>query len=237
MSMTVLKEALNEWPIQNPRQLLRGLAQYAQKFSVEEKDYVEVAVFLNTGHTLTGRIAGIIEENEESYIQLYVGELINPSVAYFQLNTVIGLQIFSPLSLGIEALRVSAWPPRKGAVPTRLELKRSLDQANQQLKEAGIAIGVDSDWASFGESAEEQFTLADSFSLVQKSLQAIWAQADGKDALRKISQVVLAHSIDAKESKILAEKADKIVKLRYDFRRPLPKSFESDLTKKLESVL
>jgi hypothetical protein len=231
--MSAEGEGLNRFLMGEPREILRRLAEHAQKFGSWKDEPIEVTVFLASGHAVKGQVARLQRERDQENVLLFQGDLRDPAVIYIRLADVAALEIQH--AVAVDPLGgAGGQKARTGEPPSRLDLKRELEKKSQILQGAGFSLALECDWSTIGESPEERFGLAEALAALEKVILKIGKESLGREALKKIATLRLQGEPNAK---IRCERQETTVNVFYDWRRSLAGTFESDFERQLESAL
>jgi hypothetical protein len=224
-------EWLQTLPVQEPRVMLMRLAEYSQKCTSWPENKIEVTLYLAQGQTLTGFVARAGRQGQQDIIWLTREKEQEGTLLCVALADVIALQVSGPYR---EAMATPSERAQQGPPPTRLQLKRELDEKNNAAKNAGLGLTIECLWDTINQSDDETLHLADTLSALYQTIEQVGASDLGKTALNDVTRLTVrsqpGSSLDVKR-----EGAS--LSLIFDARKPVAGDVNEQIKRRLEAAL
>lgn len=121
------------------------------------------------------------------------------------------------------------------AAPSRLELRRSLQQASEGLRaDLGLQLAVTADWDGIPEGEGVQLNLQDLSRTLQSVIREMARDDLGRAAWSEVSTLVIRHHPSAR---LAAAKKERAVVVTLDLSKALPPSLDRDLSDSPNAIL
>ena len=218
-------------PIEDPRNILRRLADYSERTESWKLAPIEVTVTLADGSSAGGRLIMAGRDGNIEIVLLSAGDENNPALHYIRLPDVSSIRIHQ-VSAAEEALASPSGPVDPSKAPTRLQLKRMMEEIPAAI--SGASFKIEADWDSLPDSPEGRLRISELAEGLSTSLKNLLQAKDARDSMKSVKRLVLT---GIEGSRLRGQRQGADITFSHDFRRPLPDPLDSSIVNLLESVL
>ena len=228
---------LSKFPARDPREILRRLVDHRRRLPVERQSASPLlSVCTTDGHCFRGWVLDCNEQNDA--LLLHAAKNLNAAsadVVYLTLSRISAVTVHDSDRIApILSFGEVARAPGETA-PSRLELRRSLQQASEGLRaDLGLQLAVTADWDGIPEGEGVQLNLQDLSRVLQHVIREMARDDLGRAAWSALSTLVIRHQSSAR---LAAAKKERTVVIALDLSRALLPSLERDLSDSLNSIL